>query len=676
MYLWHYEWKEIEALETENQRINNFRQEIHHVYGEMTGLSLLGESVLEWEDEDLEHYHIRRMAVDSMLCRFKTVYPARQIDSVRHLLESKERLLQGIVEVLDEQESLNQRIAERVPVIAARSAQEQPQKSKRKGFLGLFGKKEKPKTTATTNMLHALNSKEIAQQQAQSRRLAAQPLPATPKLVVTLTIDQLRTDYMEAFSTLYGEKGFKRLMREGKVFYQTEFPFNGTDRASAIAAIYSGTTPSMNGIISQYWMDASTLRPVNCVDDGAFMGNFTDENSSPSQLLTSTIADELKVATRNKGLVYAIAPSRDAAVLAAGHTGNGAFWLNENTGKWCSTTYYSEFPWWVSQYNERKSPDFRIRDMVWEPAHPINKYTFLPEWRDQPFKYKFDSERRNKFRRLLTSPFINDEVNLLTEELLEKSTIAKDEIPDLLALTYYAGNYNHKSTQECAMEMQDTYVRLDRSIAALLDLIDRKVGLHNVVFCITSTGYADPEAPDLGLYRIPGGEFYLNRCATLLNMYLMATYGEGQYVETYHNQQIYLNHKLIENKQLNLAEIQDKSADFLIQFSGVNEAYSAHRLLLGPWSPQIELARNSFHRKRSGDLLIDVLPGWTIVEENATDNRVVRHANVPAPLIFLGGGVKPETIRVPVNITRVAPTLSSVMRIRAPNACTETPLNF
>ena len=174
MYLWHYEWKEIEALETENQRINNFRQEIHHVYGEMTGLSLLGESVLEWEDEDLEHYHIRRMAVDSMLCRFKTIYPARQIDSVRHLLESKERLLHGIMEVLDEQESLNQRIAERVPVIAARSAQEQPQKSKRKGFLGLFGKKEKPKTTATTNMLHALNSKEIAQQQAQSRRLAAQ----------------------------------------------------------------------------------------------------------------------------------------------------------------------------------------------------------------------------------------------------------------------------------------------------------------------------------------------------------------------------------------------------------------------------------------------------------------------------------------------------------------------
>lgn len=172
MYLWHYEWKEIEALETENQRINNFRQEIHHVYGQIAGLSLLGESVLEWEDEDLEYYHIRRMAVDSILCHFKTVYPAGQIDSVRHLLESKERLLHGIVEVLDKQESLNQRIAERVPVIAERSAQEQPQKPKRKGFLGLFGKKEKLKPTATTTMLHALNSKEIAQQQAQSHRLS------------------------------------------------------------------------------------------------------------------------------------------------------------------------------------------------------------------------------------------------------------------------------------------------------------------------------------------------------------------------------------------------------------------------------------------------------------------------------------------------------------------------
>lgn len=506
--------------------------------------------------------------------------------------------------------------------------------------------------------------------------LQAQPMPATPKLVVTLTIDQLRTDYMEAFSSLYGEKGFKRLLREAKVFSQAQFPFDETDRASAIATLYTGTTPSMHGIIASTWMDTQTLRPRNCVDDPDFMGNYTDENSSASQLLTSTLSDELKIATRNRALVYSISPFRDAAILAAGHAGNGAFWLNKMTGKWCSTTYYNDFPWWISQYNDRNSPDFRIKDMVWDPLFPVTSYTFLPEWRTDAFKYHLNNDRTNSFRRLILSPFANDEVNLLTEELLSKSTLGKDEIPDLLALTYYAGNYNHKSTQECAMEIQDTYARLDRSIANLLDMLDRHIGLQNILLCITSTGYADPEAADVGIYRVPGGEFYLNRCATLLNMYLMATYGEGQYVEGYHNLQIYLNHKLIESKQLDLNDIQEKSAQFLVQFSGVNEVYSANRLLLGPWSPQIERIRNSFHRKRSGDLLIKVLPGWSVMQENNTDNRVVRSAEIPAPLILLGPGIKPETIRIPVCTDRVAPTLAKALRIRAPNACQSTPLDF
>ena len=460
--------------------------------------------------------------------------------------------------------------------------------------------------------------------------LQAQSLPAAPKLVVGLTIDQLRTDYLEAFSSLYGEKGFKRLWKEGRVFYNAEYTFSGVDRSSAIAAIYSGTTPSMNGIISKRWMDAATLRPVNSTDDTAFMGYYTDQTCSPSKLLTSTIADELKIATQGKGLVYAIAPKCDAAILAAGHAGNGAFWLG--------------------------------------------MYTFLPDWRDMVFKYKFDDDRNNKYRRFITSPFVNDEVNALAEEALNKSSIGMDDITDLLALTYYAGNYAHKSVQECAMEMQDTYVRIDRSIANLLELLDRKVGLQNVLIFVTSTGYTDSESSDSGLYKIPGGEFYLNRCAALLNMYLMATYGEGKYVETYHNQQIYLNHKLLEQKQLNLTEVQEKSAEFLMQFSGVNEAYSANRLLLGSWTPEIHNIRNGYHRKRSGDLVIDVLPGWSIVDENSHENKVVRHSFIPSPLIFIGHSVKPAIIQTPVTIEHIAPTLAHFMRIRAPNACNSAPI--
>ena len=224
------------------------------------------------------------------------------------------------------------------------------------------------------------------------------------------------------------------------------------------------------------------------------------------------------------------------------------------------------------------------------------------------------------------------------------------------------------------IDVIDNGATLDRSIANLLDLLDKKVGLQNVLIFVTSTGYTDSESTDSGLYKIPTGEFHLNRCTALLNMFLMATYGEGKYVEAYHDQQIYLNHKLLEQKQLNLTEVQEKSADFLMQFSGVNEAYSAHRLLLGSWTPEIYRIRNGYHRKRSGDLVIDVLPGWTIVSENGNENKVVRHSYIPTPLIFMGHSVKPAIIQTPVTIDHIAPTLAHFMRIRAPNASSSAPI--
>ncbi|KAA6340486.1 Alkaline phosphatase PafA [termite gut metagenome] len=500
--------------------------------------------------------------------------------------------------------------------------------------------------------------------------LSARPMPSAPKLVVGITIDQLRTDYVETFSDLFGENGFKRLWRDGRVYRDTEYTFTNPDRASAVAAIYTGTTPSLNGIIAEYWMDRATLRPIYCAEDFAFMGNYTDESSSPSHLLTSTIADELKIATKGKGLVYAVSPFRETAIFAAGHAGDGAFWLNSSTGKWCGTTYYGEFPLWVNRYNERNALDFRIDNIVWSPLLPENRYTYLiSEWAKDTFKYKFEGTRTNKYKRFITSPLVNDEVNTLAEEFLNQSVIGKDEIPDMLLLTYYAGLYNNMNSHECALEIQDTYVRLDKSIARLIELVEKKYGLQNVIFFITSTGHTKPDAPDLNKYRVPTGEFHLNRCAALLNIYLMATYGEGQYVEAYYNRQIYLNQKLIEDKRLNLAEIQDRCADFLIQFSGVNNAYSAHRLLLGTWTPDTDKIKNSFNRRQSGDLLIDVLPGWVVVDENPMLSIVLRYAHAPAPLIFMGGGIKPDVIYTSVSADHIAPTLAHFMRIRAPNAC-------
>ena len=172
MYIWYKEWCDLEKLEVQNRHIDTFRQESHEIFVFLIELSLSGETVLEWEHADFEHYHYQRMVMDSMLCRFKTIYPTKRIDSVRHLLEDKERQMRQIVQVLEQQQAINDKITRQVPVIVQKSVQEQPQKSKRKGFLGIFGKKEKAKPTVTTTMLRSLNRNIIAEQRVQSRCLS------------------------------------------------------------------------------------------------------------------------------------------------------------------------------------------------------------------------------------------------------------------------------------------------------------------------------------------------------------------------------------------------------------------------------------------------------------------------------------------------------------------------
>ena len=173
-YTWHYEWLEVEALEVGNQQIDEFRKEVNRVHIHLIEFSLLGETVLEWDETDLEDYHAKRIELDSILCSFNATYPIERIDNVRSLLEDKERQMRRIVQVLDEQQSINKKIATQVPVIAQKSVQEQPKKSKRKGFLGIFGKKEEARPTETTSMLHSLNRNIINEQKAQSRRLSEQ----------------------------------------------------------------------------------------------------------------------------------------------------------------------------------------------------------------------------------------------------------------------------------------------------------------------------------------------------------------------------------------------------------------------------------------------------------------------------------------------------------------------
>lgn len=505
--------------------------------------------------------------------------------------------------------------------------------------------------------------------------LQAQTPVGSPKLVIGLTIDQFRADYMEAFSALYGQKGFKRLMDEGRLYYNGEYDFADTDVSSAVAAIHTGTTPYYNGIVANQWMDRQSLRMVKSVDDPSFMGIYTSESSSPKRLAVSTLSDELTIASQGKAIVYSVAPFREMAVLSAGHNSNGAFWLNDETGKWCGTTYYGNFPQWATTYNDRDGLDVRLRDMVWEPALPVTSYQYVTAPNTQlTFRHSFSEERTERYRKFKTSPYVNDEVNRFVDYCLSNSDMGKDAIPDLLSLGYYAGNYDGKSSTELPLELQDTYVRLDRSLGELLDIIDRKVGLKHTLFVITSTGATPDRSATPATYKVPGGEFHMKRCMALLNMYLMAIHGQGQYVETYFDRQLYFNKKLIEDKHLNFTQILNEAADFIVQMSGVKAAYTSQRLLLGGWTPEVERIRNGFNIDCSGDIYVEVKPGWTVANDYNYQTKVIREAMTAVPVFFFGYNVKPAILYTPLKMAVIAPTLSYALRIRAPNAASASPL--
>lgn len=497
---------------------------------------------------------------------------------------------------------------------------------------------------------------------------------AVPKLVVNVLIDQLRSDYLNAFMPLYGEDGFRKLLDEGKIYTQAEYSHTRPDRASAAASLSTGTSPSNHGIISSTWLDRLTLRPIYCVDDAKYQGYNTKDFSSPIKLSVSTIGDELKVATEGKSLVFSIAPFREAAILSAGHAANAAVWIDDYTGNWCSTSYYGSLPSWAIVRSQYFPLSDRLNETIWEPSSDlVGTFSyFLSGGMKKPFKHKFSGDR--KFISYKTSALVNEEVVETAKTCLSSTTVGTDGITDYLSLTLYAGNFGQQAVGVSPMELQDTYVRLDKAIANLISAVDTKIGLNNTLFVFTSTGYTEEENTDLSQYRIPTGEFDMQRTAALLNMYLIAVYGQGQYVVSSYGTQIYLDHKLLENKQINVSELLNRSQDFLLQLTGVKDVYTSQRLLQGAWTPGINKIRNGYNQKYSGDITIEIAPGWRYINGERNENKLVRESYIPFPIIFYGYGVKPEIIETPISVDYIAPTLSHIMRIRAPNACDKAPL--
>lgn len=502
----------------------------------------------------------------------------------------------------------------------------------------------------------------------------AQMLQVQPRLVVAITIDQLRSDYLEAFTPLYGADGFKKLMEKGLVCTNASYPFSPIDRASAIASLSTGTTPYYNSIVGKRWLNRETLRPVYCVEDATQTGYLTNERTSPANLCVSTIGDELKIATQGKAIVYAIAPFSDEAILSAGHAADGAAWIDDNTGRWCSSNYYKRnSSSWLHAVSSIMSPASMVDDMVWDAVNQLsgNFSFFMSGGMQKPFKHKFTGDR--KFFSYKTSALINEHITDISLRCINGTGMGIDNFADLLSVTYYAGNFENKPATECQMEIQDTYVRLDREIARLIAKVEQTVGEGKTLYLITSTGYCNEDCHDYSAYRVPGGTFSITRTANLLNMYMGAIWGQGSYVEASFGSQIYLNHKFLEQKRISITDATQRAQELVSQLSGVRSVYTALQLQTNV-QEQTYKVRNGFYPERNGDIIIEVAPGWTLHNEDTQEKQISRLSYIPFPIIIYGCGIKGTRLATPVSVTQIAPTIAKSIRIRAPNACVAEPL--
>lgn len=517
--------------------------------------------------------------------------------------------------------------------------------------------------------------------------------PRQPKLVIGIVVDQMRYDYLYRYWDKLDKTGFKRLVSEGTFCKNANFNYLFTQTAVGHATIFTGATPAIHGIISNQWHVRLRDKGIYCVGDNCVktLGSKTTKGEkSPKNLLTTTIGDELRLFNNKKSKVIGISLKDRAAILSAGHMANAAYWFDDISGNWITSSFYmNEIPAWVSEFNEKKLADFYL-DREWVTLLAIDQYTESIADKnkfekgfgkyDTFFPYdlnKLSQSRRGKrnYNILKSTPFGNTLTKDFAIQAIINEELGQDEYPDLLTVSFSATDYIGHQYGPASVEMEDAFLRLDREISHFLDYIDKNLGKENVLLFLTAD-HGGAHIPEyLENENIPAGRFKHNYSIALLKSYLKAIYGEGEWVDAYKSQQIYLNRNLIEDAKLSLKEVQTKAAQFLVQFSGVANAITASTLEETNFTSGIfEKMQNSFSQKRSGDVLINLEPGWIEDVSAATNHNSGYNYDTHVPLFWYGWKIKKSTVTRKVNMVSVAPTISTLLNISTPNGCMSDPI--
>ena len=505
-----------------------------------------------------------------------------------------------------------------------------------------------------------------------------------PKLVVGIVVDQMRWDYLYRYQKRYTDGGFKRLLGEGFSCENTMIPYVPSVTAIGHTCIYTGSVPSIHGIAGNnfvkdgkkvYCTDDDSVKPVGTTSVAALM--------SPRNLWVSTIGDEMKIASNGRAKVVGVALKDRASILPAGHNPNGAFWFDDQTGCFITSSYYMDhLPKWVEAFNDKRLPE-QYLSQKWNTLYPKNTYTESTTDENEyengiregvkatlplnlPELYK-----KYGYGIIRNTPFGNSLTLDMAKVAIDGEQLGADDETDLLAVSCSSTDYIGHQVGTHAIETEDTYLRLDKAIADFLTYLDSKVGKGNYLVFLSADHGAMNNAAFLQERRIPAGSWDASATAKKLNHVLAKEYPEaGDIVKTVMNYQVFFNRDVIKSKQLDFDNIKQTVVNVLKEDPSVLYACDMAKASTESIPEEVKSRIiNGYNRERSGDVVIILKPNFYAHGMKGTDHGAWNSYDTHIPLVFMGWGIKHGATTKQTFMTDIAPTIAAMLHVQAPNGC-------
>ena len=507
-----------------------------------------------------------------------------------------------------------------------------------------------------------------------------------PKLVVGIMVDQMRWDYLYRFYERYGNGGFKRMLNEGFSCENAYINYIPSVTGIGHSTVYTGSVPAIHGITGNEWIIQATGKTMYCAADSTVSTVGSNSESagkmSPKNMLVTSMTDELRLATNFRSKVIAIASKDRGSILPGGHTANAAYWYDGGSGNWISSTYYMKtLPSWVSKFNDQKYPEKYLKQ-DWNTLYPIN--TYLQSSKDDvPYEGRFAGMSSSTFP-VKTSAMLSSGLGLITstpygssltldlaKAAVDNEGLGADAITDFLAISVSSPDYIGHQFGPNSIEVEDTYLRLDRDLATLFSHLDTKVGKGNYTVFLTADHAVQHNSGFLADNKISTGVFESSAVLKKLNAALQAEFKVKDLAISLSNYAVSLNNGAIAANKLSEGAIKNIAIEFLKKQEGiafaVDIANAQNSTIPAVYKEKII---NGYHPERSGVIQIVLEPAWysgSSARSTGATHGTLNPADTHIPMVFMGWGIKQGKTNTSYNMTDIAPTISGLLHIQEPN---------